>query len=59
MQDEFAVSDGELILYQSDGFQLDLVTETLSLSGGKTLLICGQDKLILAQRLQEAEGGRA
>ncbi len=55
MQDEFAVSDGELILYQSDGFQLDLVTETLSLSGGKTLLICGQDKLILAQRLHEAE----
>ena len=55
MRDEFAVSDGEMILYQTDGFRPALVTDTVALSEGKTLLICGQDKKILERRLQEAE----
>ena len=55
MHDEFAVSDGKRILYQTEGFQPEQVTNTVSLSEGKTLLICYHDQKILEQRLQEAE----
>lgn len=59
MRDEFAVLDGELILYQTDGFHAEHVTETASLSEGKTLLICGREKKDLEQRLFEAEAAIA
>ena len=32
MHDEFAVSDGKRILYQTEGFQPEQVTNTVSLS---------------------------
>ena len=54
-EEEFAVSDGEKILFQTAGFRAELVTGKASLSGGKTLLICSPEREYLRNRLQEAE----
>ena len=55
MRDEFAVSDGQNVLYKTGGFQPEQVTDSVDLSGGMRLLICSQDKEALRLRLQEAE----
>ncbi len=55
MRDEYAVAEGEAILFATDGFRPERVTETAALSGGKRLLICSQDREALRTRLEEAE----
>ena len=44
MCDQYAVYDGETILYQTEGFSRDAVTGTVDLSEGKTLLVCALDQ---------------
>ena len=55
MCDQYAVYDGETILYQTEGFSRDAVTDTVALSDGKTLLVCAQDRETLRRRLRDAE----
>lgn len=59
MKEEYAVTDGSSILYRTAGFRDELVTETVPLSGGKELRICGQDRKELMHQLQEAEASVA
>ncbi len=55
MRDQYAVCDGDTVLYQTEGFSRDAVTDSAALSDGKTLLICAPDRETLRRRLRDAE----
>ncbi len=57
MSREYAVLNGRDLLYRTEGFDAASVTETIPLSGGKTLLVADGDpgREELLKKLQEAE----
>ena len=55
MRDEYAVAGENGILYRTDGFRAEAVTDTVPLSGGATLLVCRGEDTALRRRLEAAE----